>query len=188
MIVKRTKTVNAETVCGRAACAGKTPGMLLKRMFLAVATALAMAAQAAEVTGDMALAAARAWAARNGSLSGEAGAPVSVKERRDGDGSKIKATTKVTKSVTYYARWTANKYKIKFDKSGGKGTMKTLSATYGKSIRLTANAFKRSKYKFTGWAKKKGGKVAYKNKAKVKNLTSKNGKTVTLYAVWKKSK
>ena len=82
----RTEAVSVETVCGRAACAGKTPGMLLKRMFLAVATALAMAAQAAEVTGDMALAAARAWAARNGSLSGEAGAPVSVKERRDGDG------------------------------------------------------------------------------------------------------
>ena len=103
-------------------------------------------------------------------------------------GSKIKATTKMTKNVTYYARWTANKYKIKFNKNGGKGTMKTLSATYGKNVRLTANAFKRSKYKFTGWAKKKGGKVAYKNKAKVKNLTSKNGKTVTLYAVWKKSK
>ena len=103
-------------------------------------------------------------------------------------GSKIKTSTKVTKNVTYYARWTANKYKIKFHKNGGTGTMKTLSATYGKSVRLTDNAFKRSKYKFTGWAKKKGGKVAYKNKAKVKNLTSKSGKTVTLYAVWKKAK
>ena len=103
-------------------------------------------------------------------------------------GTKIKSTTKVKKSITYYAQWTANKYKIKFDKNGGKGTMKTLSATYGKSVRLTANAFKKSKYKFTGWSKKKGGKVAYKDKAKVKNLTSTNGKTMTLYAVWKKSK
>ena len=103
-------------------------------------------------------------------------------------GTKIKSTTKVKKSITYYAQWTANKYKIKFDKNGGKGTMKTLSATYGKSVTLTSNAFKKSKYKFTGWAKKKGGKVSYKNKAKVKNLTSKSGKTVTLYAVWKKAK
>ena len=103
-------------------------------------------------------------------------------------GSKVKTSTKVKKSVTYYAHWTANKYKIKFSKNGGTGKMKALSATYGKSVRLTANAFKKSKYKFAGWAKKKNGKVAYKNKAKVKNLTSKNGKTVTLYAVWKKSK
>ena len=103
-------------------------------------------------------------------------------------GTKIKASTKVKKDVTYYARWTANKYKIKFNKNGGKGTMKTLSATYGKTVKLTANAFKRSKYKFAGWAKKKSGKVVYKNKAKVKNLTATNGKTVTLYAVWKEAK
>ena len=100
-------------------------------------------------------------------------------------GSKVKTKTKVTKDVTYYARWTANKYKIKFDKNGGTGTMKTISATYGKSVKLTANAFKRSKHTFQGWAKKKNGEVAYADKAKVKNLTATDGKTVTLYAVWK---
>ena len=57
-----------------------------------------------------------------------------------------------------------------------------------KTVTLRANTFKRSRYKFAGWAKKKNGKVAYKNKAKVKNLTDKDGKTVTLYAVWKKAK
>ena len=103
-------------------------------------------------------------------------------------GSQITTKTKVTKNVTYYAQWKANKYTIKFDKNGGTGTMKKQSATYGKTVTLRANAFKRSGYKFAGWAKKKGGKVAYKNKAKVKNLTNKNGKTVTLYAVWKKAK
>ena len=103
-------------------------------------------------------------------------------------GTKIKATTKITKSATYYAQWTANKYTIKFNKNGGKGTMKTLSATYGKNVTLTANAFTKAKYKFAGWATKKNGKVAYKNKAKVKNLTDKDGKTVTLYAVWNKAK
>ena len=102
-------------------------------------------------------------------------------------GTKLAASTKITKSATYYAQWTANKYKIKFNKNGGKGTMKALSATYDKNVTLRANAFKRTRYKFKGWAKTKKGKVAYKNKAKVKNLTDKNGKTVTLYAVWKKS-
>ena len=101
-------------------------------------------------------------------------------------GTKVKTSTKVTKKVTYYAHWTANKYKIKFNANGGKGTMKTLSSTYGKSVKLTANAFKKSKYKFAGWATSKNGAVVYKNKAKVKNLTDKSGKTVTLYAVWTK--
>jgi len=101
-------------------------------------------------------------------------------------GTKIKATTKVKKNVTYYAQWTANKYKIKFNANGGSGTMSAQSATYGQTVTLRANTFKRSKYKFAGWAKSKNGAVAYKNKAKVKNLTSKSGQTVTLYAKWKK--
>ena len=58
---------------------------------------------------------------------------------------------------------------------------------YGKAAKLSANKFKRNGYAFKGWAKSKKGKVVYKNKAKVKNLTDKNGKTVTLYAVWKKA-
>ena len=103
-------------------------------------------------------------------------------------GTKITTKTKITKNVTYYAHWKANKYKIKFNANGGRGSMKTLSATYGKNVKLPANAFKRAGYKFKGWAKKKGGKVAYKNKEKVKNLTATKGKTVTLYAVWKKAK
>ncbi|MBO7683825.1 MAG: InlB B-repeat-containing protein [Kiritimatiellae bacterium] len=53
---------------------------------------------------------------------------------------------------------------------------------------LEGAIFKRTGYKFAGWATKKNGKVAYKNKAKVKNLTATNGKTVTLYAVWNKAK
>ena len=100
-------------------------------------------------------------------------------------GSMITSKTKVTKVVTVYARWTANKYTIKFNVNGGKGTMKALSATYGKSVKLTANAFKRSKHTFLGWAKTKSGAVVYKNKASVKNLTATDGKTVALYAVWK---
>ena len=103
-------------------------------------------------------------------------------------GVEITADTAVTEDATYYARWTANKYTIKFYANGGKGTMKTISAAYGKNVKLTANAFKRTGYKFAGWAKKNNGKVAYKKTAKVKNLTDKDGKTVTLYAVWKKAK
>ena len=103
-------------------------------------------------------------------------------------GTKIMTSTKVTENVTYYAQWKANKYVIKFNKNGGSGTMKKQSATYGKAVTLRANAFKKRGYKFKGWAKTKKGKVAYKNKAKVKNLTTVNDRVVTLYAVWKRAK
>ncbi len=70
-----------------------------------------------------------------------------------------------------------------------KGTMAVESFTYGKAKKLSANKFKRKDYTFKGWAKSKAlakkGTVTYKNKAKVKNLIT-TGKTVKLYAVWKK--
>jgi len=103
-------------------------------------------------------------------------------------GTKVKMTTKVTKDVTYYAQWTANKYAIKFNANGGTGTMKSLAAIYGKNVTLTANAFKRTNWTFLGWATKKDATEAkYTNKQKVKNLTATDGKTVTLYAVWKRN-
>ena len=84
-------------------------------------------------------------------------------------------------------------YKVAFNANGGtlpKGkAMAAQTMTYGKAKKLSANKFTRSGYKFAGWAKSKAlakkGKVAYKNKKSVKNLTT-TGKTVKLYAVWKK--
>ena len=91
--------------------------------------------------------------------------------------------------VTLYAVWAKKDYKVKFYANGGKGKMAVQSMTYGKSKKLSANKFKRKGFKFLGWAKSKAdardGKVAYKNKKKVKNLVT-TGKTVKLYAVWKK--
>ena len=101
-------------------------------------------------------------------------------------GTQVTDATKVKKDVTFYAQWKRNKYTIKFHRNGGTGSMGSITASYGKTVKLPANAFKKSGYKFKGWATKKGGTVAYKNKAEVKNLTYKNGETVTLYAVWKK--
>lgn len=93
-----------------------------------------------------------------------------------------------TGNVTLYAKWTANKYKIAFNKnsSSAKGTMKAISAVYDKSVKLTKVSFTRKGYVFAGWATSAKGKVVYKNAASVKNLTATNGKTVTLYAKWTK--
>ncbi len=58
---------------------------------------------------------------------------------------------------------------------------------HGHAKKLAKNRFTRKKYVFAGWAKSAeraaAGEVDYKNKAIVKNLTTK-GKTIRLYAVW----
>ena len=64
--------------------------------------------------------------------------------------------------------------------------MKAQARTYGDKKALTANAFKRTNYHFKGWSTTKGGSVKYADK-QVANLSSKNGATVTLYAVWERS-
>ncbi len=88
-------------------------------------------------------------------------------------------------AATLYAVWAKKSYKVAFYANGGTGKMAAQKMTYGKSAKLSANKFKHSGYTFSGWAKSKNGKVVYTNKKAVKNLV-KNGKTVKLYAVWKK--
>lgn len=106
-----------------------------------------------------------------------------------------KKITKINKgstgSKTLYAKWTANKYTITFNANHKKVTGKTkaLSCTYGKKHKLTANGFKCKGYKFTGWStNKKGSGKKYKNKAEIKNLTTKANGKITLYAQWQKVK
>jgi len=108
----------------------------------------------------------------------------------------IKAGT--TGNKTFYAKWTANKYTVKFDKNAPAdltvtGSMKNQSMTYDKQAALTANAYKLKGYKFLGWADAKSlqeeqlsDKVKYTNKEKVSNLPPEKGEVVTLYAVWEK--
>ena len=100
---------------------------------------------------------------------------------------KAGGSFKTDKNITLYAVWKANTYKIAFNKNGGSGSLSKVSCTYGKSATLPANKFTRSGYKFLGWnTKKDGSGTSYANKVGVKNLTSTNGKTVTLYAQWGK--
>lgn len=101
----------------------------------------------------------------------------------------VKNLAAAGKSITLYAVWAKPTYKVAFYANGGKGKMAVEKFTYGKAKKFSANKFKRKGYVFKGWAKSKAlakkGKVAYKNKQMVKNLVT-TGKTVKLYAVWKK--
>ena len=75
-------------------------------------------------------------------------------------------------------------YTIAFNPNGGSGSMAGIAMVCGTATNLTANAFTRTGYTFDGWATNKTGNVVYGDKARVIDLTRKDGATVTLYAHW----
>lgn len=89
-------------------------------------------------------------------------------------------------TVTLYAQWTANSYKVAFDSNNGTGTMTDQPFAYdAASAPLSANTFLRNGYVFAGWNTQKDGKgTAYEDNIPVKNLTADKDDTVTLYAQW----
>lgn len=96
----------------------------------------------------------------------------------------LTATNSAT--VNLYARWKPNKYYVTYNANGGTGTTPNSSHTYDTAQALSANGFTRTGYTFLGWSTNPSATTAtYTNKQSVKNLTSTNGATVTLYAVWK---
>ena len=94
------------------------------------------------------------------------------------------------KTVTLYAVWAANTYTVVFDgyEAGGTtevtGSTASMSMEYNSSKVVSANGFEREGYTFIGWSTTKGGSVEYMEGDSLKNLTTTNNGTVTLYAVW----
>ena len=68
---------------------------------------------------------------------------------------------------------------VSFDANGGTGSMAAWTVSVGETLVLPANTFKRENHVFSGWAKTAGGKVAYRDGAKVTVAGD-----MTLYAVW----
>lgn len=96
-------------------------------------------------------------------------------------------TCDLTGATTLYAKWTANTYTITYNSNGGEGTTANSSHTYGVSKELTANGYTKAGYRFLGWSTSSTATTAtYTNGQSVSNLTTTNGETVTLYAVWQK--
>ena len=88
--------------------------------------------------------------------------------------------------ITLYAKWTANTYTVKFDGNGAtSGTMDDQTFIYDEAKNLTKNAFAKTGYTFAGWSTTEDGSVAYKDGAKVKNLSAVNDDEIILYAQWK---
>lgn len=102
---------------------------------------------------------------------------------------KVTKITNLQNDLTLYARWTAHKYTVKFYGNGAtEGTTQTQSFTYNSKKTLKKNAFKKKGYTFAGWnTKADGSGKTYADGVDGSRLTSTNGATVKLYAIWKKT-
>lgn len=96
------------------------------------------------------------------------------------------ASVKPTSNLTLTAVGQPITYTIAYNSNGGSGSMSTTSATYNVYATLRANTFTKAKYIFKGWATSSGGTKTYDDQQSVRNLSTTQGATITLYAVWEK--
>ena len=93
-------------------------------------------------------------------------------------------------SKTLYAKWTPISYSVRFNDNDenylgtATGSMSNQSFDYDEEKALTTNTFSLAGYDFAGWATTPTGDVAHLDEAEVENLSSTNGATVDLYAIW----
>lgn len=97
------------------------------------------------------------------------------------------------KTVTFYAKWEAITYTVKFDGNGAdaSSSMASQNFKYDESKALSQNTFVRTGYTFIGWnivqnPTDTNPGVSYNDKQSVKNLTT--SEEITLYAQWEANK
>lgn len=106
---------------------------------------------------------------------------------------KITSLEGLFEDITFYAKWEAITYTVKFDSNGGSvlPTDLTQPFTYDVAQELYANQFTRADYTFKGWntvqnPTTENPGVSYNDKQSVKNLTT--SESITLYAQWEANK
>ena len=89
--------------------------------------------------------------------------------------------------IILFAQWHANNYIVAFDgNTADSGSMSDQPMAFDIAVNLTANAYTKNGYTFTGWNTQRGGEgTAYTDGQTVVNLTAVEGETVTLYAQWR---
>ena len=120
------------------------------------------------------------------------------------DGTKVSQTFTPTAATKLTAHWTPITYTVSYNGNGAtSGETASSSHTYDVAKALTANGFKReftvtfdynysgatattatAVSNFNGWAKTATGAAEYSDGASVTNLSSTDGDTVILYAIW----
>ena len=97
-----------------------------------------------------------------------------------------------TDNLTTYAHWNPITYTIVYNKNKPLGASSNVAGTTASSVHsydavknITQNGYTLIGWKFTGWNTSSDGTgTAYYNMQSVKNLTTANGATITLYAQW----
>ena len=99
----------------------------------------------------------------------------------------INLTATEGEEITLYAQWRANNYTIKYEGNNADGgSMSNQPMAFNVAVNLTANAYTRTGYTFTGWnSNADGSGIGYTDGQSVINLTPVEGGTVMLYAQWK---
>ncbi len=104
------------------------------------------------------------------------------------DGQSVTNLAAAGETVTLYAIWRVNTYVVEFRANNGEGSMENQTFAYGEEKALSANTFTREDYTFLGWSKSKTASSAtYDDQEVVENLTTYDGQTIVLYAVWKRN-
>ena len=96
------------------------------------------------------------------------------------------ASGTITTATTITATFTANTYTVAYNGNGATGgSTANSSHTYNSAKALTTNGFTRTGYTFAGWnTQANGSGTNYSDNQSVTNLSSTQGATVTLYALW----
>lgn len=104
------------------------------------------------------------------------------------DGSAFDTDTELFDDITLIANYEPITYTVAFDGNGArKGEMSPQTFTYGEAQNLAANLFKKHGYGLDKWTTDPNngeGSQSFTNEQEIKNLTTEDGATITLYAQW----
>ena len=108
------------------------------------------------------------------------------------EGTKVSKLSDISSGQTVYEQRTPNKYYVKFNinapaGASSSGTMANQQFTYDDFTKnLSANTYKVEGYNFLGWSTEQNATTPEFTDGEVlnRNLTSTNGATVNLYAIW----
>lgn len=89
-----------------------------------------------------------------------------------------------TEPISYTIRYNVN---MPSGVTTSEGHMDDTILKYDETTTLTKNDYKITNYTFLGWSKTPDGSVDYTDEEQVKNLTTKDGDIINLYAVWEKN-
>ena len=91
-------------------------------------------------------------------------------------------------TISLYAKWLPNSYRVVFNSNGGTGTMSNQTFTYDVAKKLSKNTFTNGAQYFIKWnTKSDGSGISYQDEEIVSNLVSSDNGVINLYAIWGQS-